>query len=266
MRLPKTGLFAGFLLFLFTTTALGQDSLQTAEVNEILAQYGVRENVENMTGTIRTQFQSNPLGLAPNIHEKIMTDMEQSYHPDSLMKFIRAEMLDQYNDEKVTRVTEWLNGDLAQKFTELEQLMSTVEGYRLRVVRWYEMDQDPPSVVRITIIDELNDATGTVEMVVDTFSGFFRGYLNRASANNTEQAFTQSQINGFVDNYRARVRSDIQGQLREQQLVTYAELPNEELNTYVDFFETEAGSWLTDTILTSVNSALKSAGSNISDS
>lgn len=261
MKLPhRIVLSVCLVLIPFISTA--QPPAATADsaiLDTLLKEIPFESRLQRAPKDIEMQFAQNPLGLPAEKNERMITLFAEGFVIDSLMYDVRRVFENRYKDPYSEELKAWLNRPSTQKVHDAEEASNTLQGARRRVVRLYELEQEPPSEEREEVILSLMNATSSVDNAVQSQTILFRSIVSAFSILSDQRTFTEAQIDGIVSNYRLEIESQIENDLMQQYLVTYYDLDNDTLMEYASFFESDAGSWLDSTATEAVTTAYENA-------
>lgn len=232
---------------------------QTKIINQIIDKSGIASQVSQSPKEMKSQFESNPLGLEPFKNKRMIDLFAKAFVVDSLIDDVQNTFKEQYNADFAGVTYSWLREESTQKVMEAEKEFHTLQGSRQRIVRMYELEQNPPSEERKNIIQSLIAATSAKESAIKSQTILFRSIISAFSILSDQQTFNESQIDGIVNNYRLQMQSQIEQEIANQLLIMYYELDNKILNEYTAFYQTEPGNWLSTTTSKGIHAAFNSA-------
>lgn len=238
---------------------------QQETIDTILKATNLAGSIGATPKEIGSQFASNPLGLEPAKNEKMIKLFREAYG-DSLMVHVRQTFTEQYDSDYAAAASQWLQQEPAQRVMTAEEDYYSLQGTRKRVVRQYEMEQDPPSEERQEVIESLLEKTGATDSALESQLIIFRSIISAFSVLSEQQNLSDTQIDGIVNNYRFQIEPQLEQELSRQLMIMYYELDNDVLRQYSDFYETEAGKWLKATSDESVQSAYRAAADRFVES
>jgi len=256
-------LLPALLVFLLPITLSAQSTEgepdQAEIVDRIINATGIAEGISSNPKEISAQFASNPFGLEPAKNELMIRLFEEAYG-EGLLQQVRQTFNEQYDAGHAQTAVDWLQKDPARLVHKAEQESYTLQGTRMQVVRRYEIEQEPPSEERQAVIESLIEATSAVEAAVESQLILFRSIISAFSILSDQQNFSESQIDGIVNNYRMQIQPQMQQEMNNQLLIMYYDINNEVLRDYTSFYQTEAGRWLNTTTAEAVQTAYRAAG------
>lgn len=252
-----------FILVPFIMTA--QES-KVKNISQIFDALPVEGTLEEAPQELYSQFSQNPFGISPSLNKQIMNLFEEAFETDSLLIYAREAFHQNFNISAPDSSLRWINSNNIKKALEAENEFYTLQGIRKRIVNRYEMEQNPPSDKRQNIIDSLVRAKSAAESETESQVIIFRALISAFAELNNQQTFDKSQVEGFVNNFRYQVQSQIDSNVRRQLLLMYDDIDNEILREYIDFYESEAGSRLAAIMTESIHSAYQKAADQFVES
>lgn len=268
MKYPFQIVLSAVLIFIpLITAAQGQSvDSKTELIDHILQRLPLAAELNEAPRDVEAQFSQNPLGLPTDKNSRMIELFADGFIIDSLRKDVEQTFSSQFNIDHAQSVNGWLRKESTHKVHGAEESSSTLQGARKRVVRMYELEQDPPSEERESIIQSLMEATSAVESAIESQTILFRSIVSAFSILSDQRTFSESQIDGIVDNYRLQIQSEMENEIKNQYLITYYDLGIDVLEEYASFYETEAGSWLNTTTTQGIQTAYQNAADRFVES
>ena len=261
MKLPLRTVCSVLILFIPILSAAQQnpDTPESALVDSLLIEIPFESRLERAPKDIEMQFAQNPLGLPDEKNERMIELFADGFIIDSLMNDVTTIFNARFNDQYADSLKSWLNSASTQKVHEAEEASNTLQGARRRVVRMYEMEQEPPAEEREELILSLLNATSSVENAIESQTILFRSIVSAFSILSEQRTFSEAQIDGIVNNYRMEIENQMENDLKQQYLIKYYDLNNETIGEYTSFYVSEAGKWLNSTASEAIKMAYKNA-------
>lgn len=257
------------LLVLIPLVAIGQNSSSdepAKAVNYIVDAVGLENQLEQPPENIRQQFANNPFGLTTEDNELLIERFEEGFAVNSLMDTALDTFRAQYNDDYATSTLKWLKQGDTQIVTGAEKEFYSLQGLRKRVVAKYEMEQEPPSAERDSLITSLVETTSAVESTIESYAVIFRSVISAFGKLSEQQTFSESQIDNFTENYKMQIQPEVEREVHNQFLIMFYDLDDETISEYISFYKTEPGTWLSSTITKSKHAAFKAAAKRFVES
>lgn len=262
----RSVLLLSFLMISQTLFGQHSSTSNTELIDQIITRTGIESQVTQAPKEMKRQFESNPLGLEPGQNELMINLFSKAFMDDSLLVEVYHTFDEQYQSTPAQAVHDWLSETQTEKVLQAEQEFYTLQGSRQRVVRMYELDQNPASETRVAVIDSLMNATSAAESAMESQLILFRSIISAFSTLSDQQNFSEVQIDGIVSNYRLQIQGQIEEEIANHMLIMYYELEHETLTDYISFFESEAGQWLNNTTSQSIHSAFRKAADRFLES
>lgn len=251
---------------LVTAAQESGDYTKAEVIDRIFEEIPFEGSLNERPNDLHQEFSQNPLGLPASQNEKMMEVFLQSFTADTLVHHARNAFQRNYNAEHAAAVMDWFPDEDIQTVLDAEREFYTIQGIRKRVVNRYELEQNPPSDARINLINSLAESMGASEAEIEAQLVLFRAIVSAFGELSAQQSFTESQIDGFVQNYRSQIQMQVNQEVSNQLMLTYHGLDNEALQQYQSFYESEAGNWLRETISESIQSAYRTASDSFLES
>lgn len=261
MKLPLRTFFPALFLLLPLISVARQSpaTKDPALVDTLLKEIPFESRLREAPKDIEMQFAQNPLGLPATKNERMIELFSEGFVIDSLMRDVQQVFNEQFNDQYSAALKNWLNRESTEKMHNAEEALNTLQGARRRIVRMYEIKQNPPTEEREEIILSLMNATSAVESAIESQTILFRSIVSAFSILSEQRTFSESQIDGIVNNYRLEIESQIKNEVKRRFLIMYYNIENDTLKKYTSFFESEAGTWLDTTSLEATQTAYQNA-------
>lgn len=268
MKHPFRLALSAFLILISIMTVVQAQSgdPDTKLIEQILEEFPVEAELKGAPEDIRNQFSQNPLGLPPSKNEQMIDHFAKAFNTDSLVKDVENIFSAQFDSDHAETTMAWLKEESTQKVTEAKREFNTLQGARKRIVRMYEMEQDPPNDERRNIIQSYIDIISAGESAVESQVILFRSIVSAFSILSDQRNLSESQIDGFVENYRQQIRPEVMEEITNQHLIVYYDIEDDSLNEYTSFYETEAGNWLNTTLTEGIHAAYQNAADRFIDS
>lgn len=262
----RSFLLLSIILLPIVSPAQNSSAISNAEVTEqIFNEIPLEERLREAPQQMQALISQNPFGLPPSQNEKMINAFEEAFTNNSLIDYAHRAFLGSYKPEPAQATLQWFQNEDTQLVLEAEKEFYTIEGIRQRVVNKYELEQNPPPQDRIELITSLSEEMSAVETEIESRVIIFRALISAFSELNTQQSLSEVQIEGAVNNYRNQVRSQIDQEVTNQLLTLYYGLNNNTLQKQISFYQSDAGTWLTNAISTSLHSAYQKAANKFLD-
>ncbi len=256
-----------FLLVpLIMTAQESTEESSTNSINHIFDALPVEGTLEEAPQELYSQFSQNPFGIPSSRNNQVMDLFLDAFETDSLLAYAREAFHQNFNASDPDFSLRRFNSNAVQKVLEAEKEFYTLQGIRKRIVNRYEMEQNPPAEKRQTVIDSLTQAKSAAELEVESQVIIFRALISAFSELDSQQMFDKTQVEGFVNNFRYQIQSQIDSNVRRQLMLMYHGIENDTLKEYINFYETESGNRLGKIMNESIHSAYRKAADQFVES
>mgnify|MGYP000383300419 FL=1 len=258
-----------FLFILYPAISFSQSSLPSAKaetITYIIKETSVQEELHRSISEIESQFSQNPFGLPASKNDQMMKLFSEHFEPETMRTSIRQAFQEQYDSQHAEATVDWLSDTTTQKVLDYEKEFYTLQGIRKRVVNKHELEQNPPTQERTDLIGSLIESMSAAQMEIEARTIIFRSMISALSELSAQRSFSESQINSFVQNFRSQLQGQIDRELTNRLLVKYHGLNDKTLQTYISFYDTDTGDWLSSTSSQAVHAALEKASEDFLNS
>lgn len=256
----------GIILLPFVVPAQTSSEHSTETLHRLLEEVAIEGRLNEPAQEMHLQLVHNPFGLPPERNERMVTLFEQAFAEDSLLADARKAFRQQYDPALADSALRQITGDTLRHVLDSEQEFYTLQGVRERVVRRYELEQDPPSSGRLALVDSVSEGMDAAESQLETVVTIYRALVSALGELSGSQSFTDSQIDGIVSGYRTQIQPQVDRDVSNQLLLMYHGLDDDALKRYSAFYETAPGKWLGQTTSGSIQAAYRAAAGRFIES
>jgi len=235
-----------FLLLSISVSLQAQDVKTDSTdliIDRLFASMNIEKSAYEVPRRLEGQLRQNPFSLPEEINQLVIEDFAEAFNPDSISFFVENFFKENIAKQKARSVLQWTQKDTIQRILALEQNFESLQGFRKRVIGMYELEQNPPPETRKLMMEDLSNAKSAISEGVEQYGVIFRSFLEYINLMSTERNFSAPQIDNFVDNYKTRLRSDLDDRVTEEYLVMYYEVSQPAMENYVSFYESDPGQW-----------------------
>lgn len=256
------------LLYCFISVGQAQTSAANSQAltDTITSDFAIPQKIKEPPRDLQLQFQQNPLNLAPEKNNEILRHFSEAFKTELLVDDFKAALKQKLSGEHVSTVSQKLQSPAIQKVTEALQEFYTLQGKRQGIVTKYEMEQDPPSADRTSMIRSLVDTTSTAEESVESSIIILRPLLTSLMKESQQRTFSETQLDAITSNFRTQMQSQASEQTLNDLLITFYNIEGNTLNEYLSFMQSPAGQWLDNAISESIQSSYQQAADRFSAS
>lgn len=246
MRLKKLLLMIIIFWLPFTVYAQIQND---AQVQALFGKSGQEKQLEQLPLVIQSFFEKasqadkNIQKLPGNISLIMKASIQEAFKPASLKETVLAEMRAKLTAQDIKEVLDWLDSPLGKKCTRLEEDASTPEALAKMQQYAAQIKNAPPTEERLNIIRKLDSAVKGTESGVDiAINGQIAIALATISTLPVEQRRSLESISGELEKNRPQLEAMVRSQVLLSYLYTYRSLTDDEIQQYIEFAASPAGS------------------------
>lgn len=250
------------LLFLLEPALRAQDVVtsEQAAVDEVLKLSGLDDFARALPVTFLNGLDQQRGQIDAEIFPRLRLAFEHAFTTETLRAEMAAALAERADPERFAVAIAWLKTPLARKLTELENDAQRPESAERVGEFGASLATHPPSDSRQALIDRLDRALGGTEFGLKAQSGFVRAMLESVNPLLPEEnRKSPEQIETVIQQTRQQLGAMVEQQVRVGMLYTYREVPDEELEQYIEFWETDDGQWLSEAMRAAVLRAVESA-------
>ena len=223
------------------------DKEHDALIAEALEISGTRKALESIPAQIRAQYDARQSPIRPEDKARVIRILTDAFRPDVLYSAVRGAFRSNFDAERMDVVMEKLRSPLFKKIAAME-LATTEPGAQPDLERFaMGLQGDIPAPARVSLVQRQEAAMRSAELQID-----MAVIAAKAVGRSLEALLSPAQ------RATGREMDAAERQLRSQQnaltraalvrwLYTYRALTTEELTTYVEFNESDAGRWFSAT-------------------
>ena len=235
------------------------DKERDALIAEALEISGTKKALETIPAQIRAQYDARQTPVRPEDKSRVIRILTDAFRPDVLYSAVRSAFRSNFDAQRMDVVMDKLRSPLFRKIAALE-LAASEPGARQDLERFamgLQSDIPPPARVALVLRHEavMRSADLQIEMAI---------IASQAVSRSLEPVLTPAQrpTGREIDAVERKLRSQ-QDPLTRAALVrwlyTYRALTSEELGTYVEFGESDAGRWFAATQRKGLLDAMRAA-------
>ena len=235
------------------------DKEHDALIAEALEISGTRKALESIPAQIRAQYDARQSPIRPEDKARVIRILTDAFRPDVLYSAVRGAFRSNFDAERMDVVMEKLRSPLFRKIAAME-LAATESGAQQDLERFaMGLQGDIPAPARVSLVQRQEAAMRSAELQID-----MAVIAAKAVGRSLEALLSPAQ------RATGREMDAAERQLRSQQnaltraalvrwLYTYRALTTEELTTYVEFNESDAGRWFSATQRKGLLDAMRAA-------
>jgi hypothetical protein len=204
---------------------------------------GMQSQLESMSAAFDRGFGR----FADKVPEKTLNDLikigKDTFHEPTMGKIIVAHLAKNMTDDQMKKVLDWHTTKIAQKITQLENAAATPEGQKKLMAYAQQLSTNQPEQAYIVQIQKLAIASKSVDLAVEIASNMqFSMGAGMAMATSGDKAVDLDKLAAQVKKAKPQLQQQLSQYILISMLYTYRDLPEQELNRYIEFVSSPAGS------------------------
>lgn len=182
--------------------------------------------------------------------------MTEAVNPAATYPVFREGMRSRVDDALLAEVLTWYRTPIGRKLAKLAVDAESPQGQAELPAFAEKVRRDPPGEERIALVDRLDAGLGLTETKLDVF-----GVSLKMMAQMLESAGSQGARARMSEDVVSVMRNRMRASARPTSLLTllyaYRAVPDAELESYVEFLETDAGRWYSRTTRTALTEMIE---------
>lgn len=254
-----------FIVLLWGTAAHAAPSAETvleaSPIDDIVAQYPAM-----MSQGIRQGLKQSGR-VPPFVADSIGQVVSGSYNAAEIQARIVSDLEASLNDQQLQSVMEWYDTPVAKKIAKAEVAASRPEAWAEIQARAPELNRQFRGSERAGMFDRFDKASRATESAVDTSIAVQLGLASALAAFKGDNGASFDQIQRQIEGQRGMLEGMVSQQVYDSYLFTYRDISAAELDLYIQFLESDAGSQfsqvVTDSIQQAITDPIESIGSQM---
>lgn len=215
-----------------------------ALIEKVLMLANIKEQSQAIPLLAKDEYSQYKTRIDPDIFVQGDKTIADSYNGSEIYKLVFEYFKDNFNREYILAVKEFLSSPLSEKISELEQKVSTSEGLGAMKKFGSDLQANPPTKERSSLVKELDAAIGATDLQIETTVTMYEGIAKAVlpvTVNDSRRS--ESELKNMAEEMRKELKSMLKGVISVSFLYTYQELNDEELKQYINFWSSDAGKW-----------------------
>lgn len=196
---------------------------------------GFRDSVQSMPEMVQQQMEmqaQKQVHMPDDVKVKLIGLVTDAFSEDKIMSSIKRKFVAQCDAAMLQSAVKQLQGTTAQKIRQQEALAMTKEGQKDAPEYFRTLLKTAPDQTRVALLERMDKdlaiTDSTLDMMMAMSSGLAAGFGGPASSS------------AEIDGLKAQYRPQIHNSMIANQLFTYRNLSDKELEQYVAMYETPA--------------------------
>ena len=241
-------------------------------VDQLIVKSGIKLQTEELPDVIKAsidQSLNQNQKLTAEQRAKLKDIFIQAFDPSAMLKSIKNYVSGRLSAQDLNTILTWLNSPLGVKITQLEEDASTADAFKK--VREYAqgLQANPPDPNRVALLQKLDTAAhltdNNVKMRIDMASSMAES-MAPAIGN---KDFSASAVNAQLEENRPKIENAARQEVIIEGLYTYQSLTDNEIQQYIDFYNSDAGmkyeTVMAEGLSTSLHNVFNEAGKDLGD-
>lgn len=212
--------------------------------DQLLELSGIKQQLSGVARETRSQLQQGFGVMDAQDAAAVQRIIGDVFRPEALYTVIREELGRRVDESKIKDVVAWYRSPLGRRITGLEVAFSAAERQRELAEFIAQLRVHQPSAARMALIQQLDAASGTTDLSIDIVVGIAQVIARVADPFlPSEQRLKPGQLESQVRQIRLYVQEPIRQVNTVAMLYMYRSTEDHDLTRYIQFRESEAGSW-----------------------
>lgn len=226
-----------------------QQVLAASPVDDIVARYpammsqGIREGVKQ-SGQV-----------PPMVAETLGHIVSSSFRAEDIERRIVTELDENLSGAQLTAVRDWYETPVGRKISEAEIAASAPDSWQDVRAQAPALNKQYQGTQRARMFDRFDRASRATESAVDTSIAVQLGMATAMAALSTDSVHYE-KLRQRIEGQRSMLRGVMEQQVYDSYLYTYRNISNQELELYLDFLESDAGSAFSRVVTSSIQQAI----------
>ena len=215
---------------------------------------------ESLGAAIAPQVQHLPPAQGQALESAVLRE----FGADALQREVEKHLERAYQPQHAARVLQWLRSPTGRRIAKLDLAAAKPEGAAALERYARNLGADPPPATRVSLIRQLDAATGMTDFTVDAaLTSALATALGANGALPPERRGAESDIRAAVEAQRIALRPEIEMMITASMLYSYQSLGDGELLSYIDFSNSEAGHWYHESVKRALLNTLEGASTRV---
>lgn len=226
-----------------------QQVLAASPVDDIVARYpammsqGIREGVKQ-SGQV-----------PPMVAETLGHIVSSSFRAEDIERRIVTELDENLSGAQLTAVRDWYETPVGRKISEAEIAASAPDSWQDVRAQAPALNKQYQGTQRARMFDRFDRASRATESAVDTSIAVQLGMATAMAALSTDSVHYE-KLRQRIEGQRSMLRGVMEQQVYDSYLYTYRNISDQELELYLDFLESDAGSAFSRVVTSSIQQAI----------
>ncbi|MEM9293017.1 MAG: hypothetical protein AAGD01_15155 [Acidobacteriota bacterium] len=244
--------------------ALETEGLRLAE--KIVERSGVGLRLDQSAAMLTLQMQENGLSLPGDFLQAFTYTLTDPFHGEELRQRVAQQLASELDLETLRAIDAFYDSPLGLRVAFLERRAETPEGLEGLSAYIDQILETPPDAHRVDLLQSIDRASFAVDIRLDTSVQLLNAMLGGLQPFLAEdQQLSDIDLTVELVAYRMELQSTLRSQLYILQLYAYADLSDQQLAEYLDFWQSLHGLQLAHTLASAIPTALERAAGEAGD-
>ena len=226
-----------------TSPLQGDLQSQNQKLHTLFRLSGVEDVLENMESVLQISGNINEDALAPGQATFAKRIMRHAYPREKFYRVQKQSFYKNYKPQYVHLATQWYRSSLGRKLLRLEKEANNPDSQTAMDLFVENLLNAPPSEERISLIEEIERASGMTK----TGKILYLGYVKLMYPFNKNNQ--GNRLGKMLRIWEESITEPIREIVLRSLLFSYRDLKDKELKKYVEFLNSNAGHWFSQTTL-----------------
>lgn len=226
-----------------------QQALEASPIDDIVARYPAMISQGIRDGLARSGR------VPPMVADTIGYVVSNSYRASDIEQQLVADLQAGLSGEQLAAVENWYQTPVAQKIARAEIAASDPSAWKDIQARAPALNDKYKGTPREEVFSRFDRASRATESAVDTTIAVQLG-LASAMAAFSKDSVNYDQLKARVESQRGMLQGVVGQQVYDSYLVTYENISVQEMDLYLDFLESDAGSAFSRVVTNSIQQAV----------
>ncbi|MCA9401587.1 MAG: hypothetical protein KC713_08160 [Candidatus Omnitrophica bacterium] len=222
------------------------------KVEQALSLSGANEQIQAIPESLLRQLQQDQQQAEEfddEVYTKMISTAEEIYRADRFSTSMKDYFAAQLDETFLNESLSWYQSALGRKVVGMEVSMSkNSDPNKIRDFA-EQMKENPLDSQRVELVNELNDTVKATELAINLTLASFKGIAKALSVvMPEEERMTPEEMKAMENELWLQMQEPMQENTILSFLYTYQNLTDEELQSYIDFCQSDAGLWFNNTI------------------
>jgi hypothetical protein len=249
----------GLCLLLLPITIWAQSDSNSNSLQTLITESGSEVRLAYVADFMSAEISGNPFELDSTKNARLQNSFQAAFQMDSLRKYFHERLSEQLTPSFIDSSLTLIQRDSIHTVLDAKKEFNTLQGLRKQVVSRYELDKEGIADNRAMQIKSLMENQKLTQFTVDSQVLIFRSIIKAYDHLNTEQSFSDTQVDAFTNNFRMRAESTMTSNLNNRYQIMYYDIDDPTLEYYISVFRSGLGKRLNEAFSTSMIASYEKA-------